>query len=49
MFIDCYIKFPPLVGRLLSGLFTFVDGHIYFSNNVIKVRYDIVGSNKNKG
>ena len=24
-----------LYGRLLSGLYTFVDGHIYFNNNVV--------------
>ena len=31
-----------LIGRLLSGLYTFVDGHIYFNNNVIKIRYDLL-------
>ena len=35
-----------LYGRLLSGLYTFVDGHIYFTNNVIKIRYDLL-VNKN--
>jgi hypothetical protein len=30
-----------LIGRLLSGLYTFVKGHIYFNNNVIKIRYDL--------
>ena len=33
-----------MIGRLLSGLHTFVDGHIYYSNNVIKIRYDIISS-----
>ena len=42
MFLETYIEYPPLVGRLLSGLHTFVDGHIYYSNNVIKIRYDII-------
>lgn len=31
-----------LIGRLISGLYTFVDGHIYFNNNVIKIRYDLL-------
>ena len=31
-----------LIGRLKSGLFTFADGHIYFHNNAIKIRYDLI-------
>ena len=31
-----------LIGRLNSGLFTFADGHIYFNNNAIKIRYDLI-------
>ena len=31
-----------LIGRLKSGLFTFADGHIYFNNNAIKIRYDLI-------
>lgn len=38
------IKNKTLIGRLESGLFTFVDGHIYYSNNVIKIRYDLINS-----
>lgn len=30
------------IGRLESGLYTFVDGHIYYGNNVIKIRYDLI-------
>ena len=30
------------IGRLESGLYTFVDGHIYYNNNVIKIRYDLI-------
>ena len=33
-----------LIGRLESGLYTLADGHIYHSNNVIKVRYDLIDS-----
>ena len=32
----------PLIQRLKSGLYTLVDGHIYFNNNVIKIRYDLI-------
>jgi len=34
------IKDEPLIQRLKSGLYTLIDGHIYFNNNVIKLRYD---------
>jgi len=37
---------PELIGRLLLGLFTFSDGHIFYSNNVMKLRYDLINSNK---
>lgn len=33
-----------LIGRLTSGLFDVVDGHIYFGNSVIKVRHDLINS-----
>jgi len=33
-----------LIGRLKSGLYTFVDGHIYYNNDVIKLRYDLMHS-----
>jgi hypothetical protein len=38
---------PELVGRLKSGLYTFVKGHIYYSNNVIKIRYDLLNAKSN--
>ena len=31
-----------LIGRLKSNLYSFVGGHIYYGNNVIKVRYDVI-------
>ena len=40
------ISFEPLIGRLVSGMYTFIDGHIYYNNNVIKIRYDLFN---NKG
>jgi hypothetical protein len=36
-----------VIGRLKSGLFTLVNGHMYYSNNVIKIRYDLLQSHKN--
>ena len=34
-----------LIDRLESGLYTFVEGHYYFSNNIIKIRYDLILEN----
>lgn len=31
-----------LHGRLESGLYTLIDGHIYYNNQVIKIRYDLI-------
>jgi len=42
MIFSTVIKFVPLIGKLESGLYTFVDGHIYYNNNVIKIRYDLI-------
>ena len=39
---ESLIKQKSLIGRLASGMYTFVDGHIYYNNNVIKIRYDIL-------
>lgn len=36
------LESKELIGRLLSGMYTFVDGHIYYKNNVYKIRYDLV-------
>lgn len=45
---DKPINYWKLIGRLKSGLYTFVDGHIYFNNDVIKIRYDLITSSKNQ-
>ena len=42
--IESYLEFTPLIGRLESGLYTFVDGHIYYNNNCIKIRYDLINN-----
>lgn len=31
-----------LIGRIKSNLFTFINGHLYFNNRVIKCRYDLL-------
>ena len=43
---DAIITNKALIGRLKGGLYTFVNGHIYYNNNVIKVRYDLINNNK---
>lgn len=35
-----------LIGKMLSGLYLLLNGHIYFNNNVIKIRYDLLESDK---
>ena len=37
-----------IIGRLKSNLYSFIDGHIYYNNKVIKVRYDLI-ENNNQG
>ena len=41
---ESVIKNEILVGRMKSDLFTFEDGYIYYNNNVIKIRYDLINS-----
>lgn len=36
------VEDEELIGRLTSMLYCFVDGHIYYNNNVIKIRYDLL-------
>ena len=40
------VKSREIIGRLKSNLYSFVDGHIYYGNNVIKVRYDLLSNNR---
>ena len=40
------IKSREIIGRLKSNLYEFVDGHIYYGNKVIKIRYDILERQK---
>mmetsp|Transcript_1931 Transcript_1931/g.2766 ORF Transcript_1931/g.2766 Transcript_1931/m.2766 type:complete len:509 (+) Transcript_1931:3115-4641(+) len=39
---ESLIQDKELCGRLESGLYTLVDGHIYYNNNCIKIRYDLI-------
>lgn len=48
LIFELEIKNPILIGRLKSGLYTFNDGHIYYNNNVIKIRYDLINSVNNQ-
>jgi hypothetical protein len=57
-FLDIYGNKPPLeyafdkhenmelYGRLECGFFEFIGGRIYYNNNVIKVRYDLINGQK---
>lgn len=52
VFLECEIFDPHMKGIFMSGEFTLIDGHIYFNNNVIKMRYDLMqkygGNGKNQ-
>ena len=40
------IKNREIIGRLKSNLYNLVEGHIYYNNSVIKIRYDLLISMK---
>jgi len=40
--MNMLVNNSDLIGRLKSNLYNFVGGHIYFNNNVIKIRYDVI-------
>jgi hypothetical protein len=42
VFYETEIKNKELISRLKCEMFTVLDGHIYFANKVIKIRYDII-------
>ena len=46
MVYSLQINNPEIIGRLKSNLYIFTDGHIYFGNKVIKIRYDLLANNK---
>ena len=40
--IDCEITDNEMKGIFVSDKYTLIDGHIYYNNNVIKLRYDLM-------
>lgn len=36
------VENEELIGRLKSELYMFVQGHIYYNDDVIKIRYDLL-------
>lgn len=40
--IEIVLKDKSLIGRFDSGVYNVSNGHIYFGNDVIKMRYDLV-------
>jgi hypothetical protein len=36
-----------IIGRMKSGLFQLSQGHIYYNNDVIKIRQDLINSDQN--
>lgn len=40
--IEILLKDKSLIGRFESGVYIVSNGHIYFGNDVIKMRYDLV-------
>lgn len=42
LIIETEIKNTALLGILLSNMYTLVKGHMYYNNNVFKIRYDLI-------
>ena len=49
--VDCHknstlVKFvvgdKDIIGRIKCGLFKLINGHLYFTNKVLKIRYDLL-------
>jgi hypothetical protein len=40
--LDCEVNDDNMIGVFKSGMYKLVDGHIYYDNNVIKLRYDLM-------
>jgi hypothetical protein len=39
---DALVDNRDLLGRIMSMTYVFVDGYIYYNNDVIKIRYDFI-------
>ena len=48
MIYNSKVTDDELIGRLTSMLYCFIDGHIYYNHNVIKIRYDLLDTKTNK-
>ena len=46
MILSQRIENKELIGRLKSMLYHLVDGHIYYNNQIIKIRYDLLRNSK---
>ena len=42
IYLECEVTDYEMKGIFLSGQYKLVDGHIYFQNKVIKLRYDLM-------
>ena len=40
------IKNEHLIGRIKTSIYQLLDGHIYYNNNIIKIRYDLMRQSK---
>ena len=49
MKVECsvWVTDPHIIGIMLSGQLRLLDGHIYHQNQLIKVRYDLIGKIQN--
>ena len=43
-----WVEDPEIIGRFVANMFTFVNGHLYFDNQVFKLRYDIMIKTKSE-
>jgi hypothetical protein len=39
---DALVENQDLLGRIMSMTYVFVDGYMYYNNDVIKIRYDFI-------
>jgi hypothetical protein len=46
--LHCEISDAQMKGIFISGEYTLVDGNVYFNNNVIKLRYDLMKKYPNR-
>lgn len=53
IYLECDLTDPEMRGIFLSGQYKLVNGHVYYQNRVIKLRYDLmkqyggIGANQN--